>query len=123
MKYLPLLLLSVLFFACDTPKKVVEETGGMPNKIECVDTTDPFSVAWMKKAMTEHSPYTVVKYRFRKDGWAYQFTGGNRHLYDCQGNLICIAKGKSLDDCARQIKDLNDAETGKVIYQRKENQD
>lgn len=107
--------------ACDAPKNTTDTD--IPNIKECVDTKDPNTVDWMKKAMGEHQPFTVIKYRYRTDGWAYQFTGPNRHLYDCQGTLLCVAKGKALDDCARQIANLNKAEEGVVIYAKKENMD
>ncbi|MEL7020562.1 MAG: hypothetical protein AAGK47_03050 [Bacteroidota bacterium] len=124
--YFLLLLGSYLLLnACDVPKETTDSTGGgdIPNRRECADVKAVDDTAWMRKAMKEHAPYNVVKYRYKTDGWAYQFTAGNRYLYDCQGTLICVAKGKALDDCARTIMNLDKAQKGQVIYAQKENMD
>jgi len=110
---------SLFAMRCDTPK----ETGDIPNRKDCIDTKDAESTPWLRQAMKEHTPYNVVKYRYKTDGWAYQFTSANRYLYDCQGTLICVARGKALDDCARKIMNLNKAEAGVEIYTQKGNID
>ena len=113
----------LLVIACDTPKETSDNNENLPNRKECIDTKDVESTAWLRQAMKDHTPYNVIKYRYKTDGWAYQFTGANRHLYDCQGTLICVARGKAMDECARRINDLNKANPGTTIYVQKENMD
>ncbi|MFK7932209.1 MAG: hypothetical protein AB8G22_01785 [Saprospiraceae bacterium] len=109
---------------CDTPKETSDNMeDDIPNRSECIDTKDVEATPWLRQAMKEHTPYNVVKYRYKTDGWAYQFTSANRYLYDCQGTLICVAKGKALDGCARKIMELEKAEKGVVIYNQKGNID
>ncbi|MCB0677454.1 MAG: hypothetical protein KDC30_12235 [Saprospiraceae bacterium] len=93
----------------------IQASGERPEIPTCHDTTDPGSVEWMQAALEKHAPYEVVKYPYL-DGWAYFFRGGPvSYLYDCQGNFLCEAPGKMLNDCVRKVQGLGE---GEVIWRR-----
>jgi len=61
-----------------------------PGKKECVNTSTPKKVDWMKRLIGKHQPIQITKYPFRGDGWAYLFrTDKAKLLYTCQGHLVC----------------------------------
>jgi len=84
----------------------------------CVNTKNPFEIAWMDKALDRHNPQQVIKYKY-EEGFAYLFKGIPRgYFYDCKGNFICQTKGMQEDDCFKNF--ITKAETegkGKIIWQ------
>ena len=82
---------------------IEEVTGGMPETTSCVDTSNPFAVGWMDRAIDRHNPVQVIKYRF-EDRWAYFFQAiPVSFLYDCEGNFLCETKGDKNDECHKKI--------------------
>ena len=104
---------------CMAESKIIEFTclqlkSAIPVKPECFNTDDPYSVKWMKEAMTTLKPESISKFTFRTDGWAYFFRGKTNYLYDCQGNLICDTKKNKSEDCLRFVEDRT---KGTIIFQ------
>lgn len=107
---------------CMTEKASVDITcmeevkGGMPETASCVDTDNPFAVAWMDRAIDRHNPNQVVKYRLNGGRWAYLFQAiPTGYLYDCEGNLLCQTDGDKRDECHEKY--LNRIGRGKTIWQ------
>ena len=109
---------------CMTEDQIVEVTcleviaGPKPGKKDCVNTTDPFEVLWIKTKLARYNPSQIIKYKFRRDGWAYLYINKtDRKLFDCQGNLVCEVKNGApksdpcIDVYLQYLKD------GKVIWQ------
>lgn len=97
--------------------QVIGQTGGIkPGKKECVNTLTPMKVEWLKVAYQKHQPSQIIKHPFRKDSWAYLFRNKKgRHLYTCQGNLVCEAKSNEQNDCVdTYLQYLRD---GKIVFQ------
>lgn len=93
--------------------KIVGETQTAPGN--CVDTTNPFSVPWMDKALDRHNPNQVIKYKFGGE-WGYLFKAiPTSYLYDCEGRLLCETQGDQNDDC--HVRYLNRFTKGKIIWQ------
>ncbi len=94
--------------------ELVKETD-KPVKPECVKTTNPMGVGWLKQKIEHHAPAQIIRYDYL-DGWAYFYkTNGKRsYLYDCQGNLICEVES-DIRKCRRQV---NNPDDGRVIYER-----
>jgi len=88
---------------------------GKPDKVKCVDTTEPKQVEWMKNLIRKYQPIDISKFPFRGDGWAYLFrTNTGQLLYTCQGNLVCESNFDKKSDCHQTyIQYLRDR---KVIY-------
>ena len=81
----------------------------------CVDTTNPFAVPWMDKAIDKHNPNQIIKYKFGGQ-WGYLFKAiPTSYLYDCEGKLLCETQGDENDDC--HVTYLNRFNRGKVIWQ------
>ena len=121
------LLILCLFTACDSTKQMAASPASEPNdlpvKKECVDTNKAAEVAWMAKLIEQYEPAEVEKYPYLTDGWAYVFVTANRYMYDCQGTLICTARGRAMDECARKIARLRDAGAPQMVYVREYRQD
>jgi|GEM_PF-262086 len=97
---------------------LVGQTGGVkPAKQACVKV-DSFSKSkWLQRIAKDMNPYMVTRFSYLTDGWAYLLDNGRQKLlYDCQGNLICTARGKALSECTKTIKNLGE---GKVIHATK----
>ena len=100
--------------------QVVGKTGGIkPGKPECVNTSNPLKVEWIRKMYDKHLPQQIIKYPFRKGDWAYLFkTKTSRYLYDCQGYFICEAAKDAKNDCVdTYLQYLRD---GKIVFQDEE---
>lgn len=109
---------------CMTEDKIVEITclevtaGPKPGKKDCVDTNKPLDVLWLKKNIARYQPHQIIKYKFRKDGWAYLHkTKTHRKLFDCQGNLVCEATNDAPKDDSCVDVYLQYLRNGKVIWQ------
>ncbi len=82
---------------------------------DCVDTTNPFAVPWMDKAIDKHNPTQVIKYQFGGK-WGYLYKAiPTAYLYDCEGKLLCETNGDENDECHQLY--LNRFNKGKVIWQ------
>lgn len=92
------------------------KTQAIPQPKDCVDTTDPSKIKWMRDAIAKHNPFEIKKYKYLEDGFAYHFTGATNYLYDCQGLQICNTPGKMMNDCVRKVNSLGE---GEVIWKRK----
>jgi hypothetical protein len=106
---------------CMREKAIVEITcleiinGGQIVPPGCVDTTNPFAVPWMDKAIDKHNPNQIIKYKFGGQ-WGYLFKAiPTSYLYDCEGKLLCQTSGDPHDDCHETY--LNRFNKGKVIWQ------
>ena len=107
---------------CMAEKMTVEVTcieeissgGGRPAIPECYDTANPMRLDWMKAIIKEKAIFSVKKYKYRTDGWAYLFSTRMKHyLYDCQGTELCNYSGTASDDCLGKYVP---GELGKVIW-------
>mgnify|MGYP006890185973 CR=1 FL=1 len=95
---------------------IEEVSGGVIEPVSCVDTNNPFAIAWMDRAIDRHNPTQVIKYRFEGNRWAYLFYAiPTSFLYDCEGNLLCQTTGDKHDEC--HTKYLNHIGRGKTIWQ------
>jgi hypothetical protein len=107
---------------CMAEKAIVEVTcievvseSGSGGSSQCTDTTNPFAVPWMDKAIDKHNPTEVIKYKNTGE-WTYLFSGlPDSFLYDCRGNLLCQTKGDMKDDCHKKY--LDGFGKGKIIWQ------
>lgn len=82
---------------------------------DCIDTTNPFAVPWMDRAIDRHNPTRIIKYRMGNK-WAYLFQGlPSSFLYGCEGQLLCETRGDENDDC--HVTYLNRFNKGKIIWQ------
>ena len=78
-----------------------------PEKIPCVETTNPAEVAWMAELVKQNNPISITRYNYL-DGFAYYLEGGPRSwLYDCQGTFLCDIPGKIMNDCVRKVNQLD----------------
>ena len=84
------------------------KTGGIkPIKIKCIETLDPYSTDWMQMTMSKTNAYQVVRYTYRKDGFAYYFLGSRKNMmFDCQGTLICESSSRS-SKCDNKTKNYS----------------
>ncbi len=105
---------------CVGEKAVVEITcievlGKTPEEAgACVDTTNPFEIGWMDRAIDLHNPNQVLKYK-NGQAWAYLFRSiPNSYLYDCRGKLICETRSDH-DKCHDDF--LVPLGQGKIIWQ------
>lgn len=86
-----------------------------PDTTNCADTTNPFAVDWMDKAIDRHNPNQVIKYKFG-GLWGYLYKAiPVSYLYDCKGNLLCQTNGDENDEC--HVTYLNRFSKGKIIWQ------
>jgi hypothetical protein len=82
---------------------------------DCVDTSNPFAVPWMDRAIDRHNPTRIIKYRMGNK-WAYLFQGlPSSFLFSCEGRLLCETRGDEHDDC--HVTYLNRFNKGKIIWQ------
>lgn len=97
---------------------LVGQTGGVkPIKQPCVKTDNYADSKWLKSIAKDMKPYIVTRFTYQTDGWAYLLDSGTqRKLIDCQGNVICTARGKAMSDCTKKIKNLGE---GIVIHATK----
>jgi len=80
----------------------------------CADTSNPFEVDWMDRAIDIHNPNQILKFKVDKE-WAYLFRSiPDSYLYDCKGTLICESKNDH-DDCF--TNHLSKLGKGKIIWQ------
>jgi len=90
---------------------------GKPAKKDCVDILDPYRVDWMVELVEGLEPYSITRYNY-EDGWIYYLQCGTiNYVYDCQGTYICEVPGRSYNDCAKMISELEGA---KIIWVRNE---
>jgi hypothetical protein len=99
--------LCVFIMACNGPRQA--DSGK-----ECIDTTTPAAVSWMKEPIEQFRPAQILKFSFKQGEWAYLFTGKNVYLYDCRGKMICQSTGPSEEKC-RQLLPPDDI--GVIVWQ------
>ncbi len=86
-----------------------------PSVRGCVDTTNPFEVPWMDRAVDRLNATRIIKYKLGSR-WAYYYEAVPvSYLFDCEGNVICETKGDPQDDC--HIGYLQRLSKGKIIWQ------
>ncbi len=97
---------------------LVGQTGGVkPMKTPCVKVDNYAESKWLKSMAKDMNPYMVTRFTYLTDGWAYLLDSGTqKKLIDCQGNVICTARGKALSECTKKIKNLG---KGTVIHATK----
>lgn len=98
--------------------QLIGQTGGVkPAKTPCVKVNNYAESKWLKRLAGDMNPYIVTRYDYLADGWAYLLDNGRvKKLYDCQGTLMCSVKGKMMNECVTQIKEMGD---GTVIHATK----
>ncbi|MEL6866213.1 MAG: hypothetical protein AAFP19_17420 [Bacteroidota bacterium] len=84
---------------------------GKPIKKECVETSKPMEIEWMKDKIAAHQAQSVERYIYL-DGFAYFFKGQSKRsfLYDCQGTFLCEVE-VSLRQCSRKVANPDNGQT------------
>ena len=83
------------------------------NAAQCINTSEPTKIDWLKKLIEEKQPLRISKYPYGKK-FVYFFQGKtDSYAYDCEGNLICDMPGNEQNVCYDQMQTFTD---GRVIY-------
>ena len=80
---------------------------------QCINTSDPTNVNWMKRLIETQQPLRISKYPYGKK-FVYFFQGKtDSYAYDCEGKLICDMPNNEKNVCYDQMQTFTD---GRVIY-------